>query len=124
LQQKEGGITIIDTHAGAGLYRLDGDYSETGGEATDGIFKLLSQLDEAAAKKDAKPIPEALQAYLDMIASFNPNGQAKFYPGSPFILHAMLRKMRVTNCACLNCTLPTAKPWPPTWLNWMLVAAS
>ena len=27
-----------------------------------------------------------------MIASFNPNGQAKFYPGSPFILHAMLRK--------------------------------
>ena len=92
LQQKEGGITIIDTHAGAGLYRLDGDYSETGGEAIDGIFKLLSQLDEAAAKKDAKPIPEALQAYLDMIASFNPNGQAKFYPGSPFILHAMLRK--------------------------------
>jgi 23S rRNA (adenine2030-N6)-methyltransferase len=92
LQQKEGGITIVDTHAGAGLYRLDGDYSETGGEATDGIFKLLSQLDEAAAKKDAKPIPDALQAYLDMIASFNPNGQAKFYPGSPFILHAMLRK--------------------------------
>ena len=92
LQQKEGGITIVDTHAGAGLYRLDGDYSETGGEAKDGIFKLLSVLDEAAGKKDAKPVPEALQAYLDMIASFNPNGQAKFYPGSPFILHAMLRK--------------------------------
>ena len=92
LQQKEGGITIIDTHAGAGLYRLDGDYSETGGEAQDGIFKLLSKLDEAAEGKDAKPIPEALQANLDMIASFNPNGQAKFYPGSPFILHAMLRK--------------------------------
>ena len=65
LQQKEGGITIVDTHAGAGLYRLDGDYSETGGEATDGIFKLLGQLDAAAAKKNAKPTcPSNLNAVM------------------------------------------------------------
>ena len=29
LMHKEPGITLIDTHAGAGLYRLDGDYAET-----------------------------------------------------------------------------------------------
>jgi len=33
LMQKDPGLTLIDTHAGAGLYRLDGDYSETGAEA-------------------------------------------------------------------------------------------
>ena len=92
LQLKEGGLTLVDTHAGAGLYRLDGDYSETGGEAQDGIFKLLGTLDALAAKKGAKPLPQDLQAYLDMMASFNPQGQAKVYPGSPFILHHLLRK--------------------------------
>ena len=32
LTQKDTALTVIDTHAGAGLYRLDGDYTETGGE--------------------------------------------------------------------------------------------
>ncbi len=41
LTQKDTALTVIDTHAGAGLYRLDGDYTETSGEAREGIFKLL-----------------------------------------------------------------------------------
>ena len=32
LTQKDTGLTVIDTHAGAGLYRLDGDYARTSGE--------------------------------------------------------------------------------------------
>ena len=43
LTQKDTALTVIDTHAGAGLYRLDGDYTETSGEASEGIFKLLLQ---------------------------------------------------------------------------------
>ena len=42
LTQKDTALTVIDTHAGAGLYRLDGDYTETSGEASEGIFKLIS----------------------------------------------------------------------------------
>ena len=42
LTQKDTALTVIDTHAGAGLYRLDGDYTETSGEAREGIFKLIS----------------------------------------------------------------------------------
>ena len=42
LTQKDTALTVIDTHAGAGLYRLDGDYTETSGEASEGVFKLLS----------------------------------------------------------------------------------
>jgi 23S rRNA (adenine2030-N6)-methyltransferase len=85
LMHKEPGITLIDTHAGAGLYRLDGDYAETGAEAQFGILKLLQQLENHPT------IPEALQDYLDVIAHFNPNGQAKIYPGSPFITHHLMR---------------------------------
>ena len=105
LTQKDAGLTLIDTHAGAGLYRLDSDFSETAGEAREGIFKLMTSLrpaDPAAEAKTAKPsakrtedaantIAPALQDYLDLIASFNPDGRLKVYPGSPFVMHSLLR---------------------------------
>jgi 23S rRNA (adenine2030-N6)-methyltransferase len=89
LMQKEAGITLIDTHAGAGLYRLDGDYTETGGEAKDGVVKLFSAL-RPAGKPPATAAP-ALAEYMDLIASFNPSGALRVYPGSPFVMHHLLR---------------------------------
>ena len=83
LMHKEPGIQFVDTHAGAGLYRLDGDYAEKSGEAADGILKLL-------ATKDLAQAP-ALQDYLDMVASFNAGENTRIYPGSPFIMHRLLR---------------------------------
>ena len=62
LTQKDTALTVIDTHAGAGLYRLDGDYTETSGEAGEGVLRLISasttaqapaQKPSAAAKKAA-----------------------------------------------------------------------
>ena len=105
LTQKDAGLTLIDTHAGAGLYRLDSDFAETAGEAREGIFKLMASLRPAnpeAAAKAAKPgvklaedainsAAPALQDYLDLIASFNPDGRLKVYPGSPFVMHSLLR---------------------------------
>lgn len=106
LTQKDTALTVIDTHAGAGLYRLDGDYTETSGEAREGIFKLISAHKTASAqegrapaatKKVAAPTPTgplapALQDYLDLLRGLNPQfaetGEAahlKIYPGSPFI---------------------------------------
>jgi 23S rRNA (adenine2030-N6)-methyltransferase len=85
LQHKEAGITLIDTHAGAGLYRLDGDYSQKGAEAQEGLFKLL----EAIEGKDA--LPEPVQDYLEQVASFNPQSEARIYPGSPFLMHRLMR---------------------------------
>lgn len=55
LTQKDTALTVIDTHAGAGLYRLDGDYTETSGEASEGIFKLLSAQKTASAPADQRP---------------------------------------------------------------------
>jgi 23S rRNA (adenine2030-N6)-methyltransferase len=105
LTQKDAGLTLIDTHAGAGLYRLDSDFSETGGEASEGIFKLMTSLrpaDPNSQKKDDKPsvkrsesainsVAPALQDYLDLITSFNPDGRLRIYPGSPFVMHSLLR---------------------------------
>ena len=105
LTQKDAGLTLIDTHAGAGLYRLDSDFSETGGEASDGIFKLMTNQRPAspdASKKTARPSTErsdsamkvdtsAIQDYLDLITGFNPDGRLRVYPGSPFVMHSLLR---------------------------------
>jgi len=42
LTQKEAALTVIDTHAGAGLYRLDSEFAETSGEAAEGIRRLIT----------------------------------------------------------------------------------
>jgi len=103
LIQKDTPLTVFDTHAGAGLYRLDGDYAQTSGEAADGFLRLISKQKEATAPvKPLKPgvakvavapfvATPALQDYLDMVASFNTGGNLKVYPGSPFIIQKLLR---------------------------------
>jgi len=83
LVQKDAVLTVLDTHAGAGLYRLDGDYATKSGEAQEGIFRLYS-----APPADCAP---ALQAYLDLVRGFNGTGNPKVYPGSPFLLERLLR---------------------------------
>ncbi|MBV8619088.1 MAG: 23S rRNA (adenine(2030)-N(6))-methyltransferase RlmJ [Curvibacter sp.] len=91
LTEKDAALTVIDTHAGAGLYRLDGDYASTSGEADQGVRRLLEGplLPNQAAPS---PLAPALQAYLEVLRNFNP-GKSGFtvYPGSPFITQHLLR---------------------------------
>ena len=83
LTLKEAPLTVIDTHAGAGLYRLDGDFAQTSAEAADGIFKLWGKNELASVLKD----------YLEVVQSFNAQSKAlKVYPGSPFITQHLLRE--------------------------------
>jgi 23S rRNA (adenine2030-N6)-methyltransferase len=96
LTQKDAALTVLDSHAGAGLYRLDGDYAETSGEAADGIVRLVHQgkpnagTSEAARKIMADGLAPALQDYVDMVASFNSKDALRVYPGSPFIIQRLL----------------------------------
>jgi 23S rRNA (adenine2030-N6)-methyltransferase len=85
LTAKPTALTVVDTHAGAGLYRLDSDFAGTSGEAQDGIVKLL------ASPLAAEP-PPLLADYLQMVARFNPSGRTRIYPGSPFVTQACLRE--------------------------------
>lgn len=105
MTEKDAALIVIDTHGGAGLYRLDGDYASTSGEADTGIRCLVdgpfSAQNTALAVKQApaKPAPEAaakplnpaLQSYLDQIRAFNSGNSLKVYPGSPFIIQRLLR---------------------------------
>ena len=83
LTQKEAALTVLDTHGGAGLYRLDGDYASKSGEADDGIMRLV-------AAKESELAPN-LQNYMQMVRSFNQGNAIRNYPGSPFITQALLR---------------------------------
>ena len=94
LTQKDSPIAVFDTHAGAGLYRLDGDYAQTSGEAADGYLRLRTPPVgvDAGKKKAPLTLAPALQDYMDMIAGFNAKGSHKVYPGSPFIIQQLLRE--------------------------------
>ena len=94
LTQKDSPIAVFDTHAGAGLSRLDGDYAQTSGEAADGYLRLRTPPVAADAGKKKVPLilAPALQDYMDMIAGFNAKGSHKVYPGSPFIIQQLLRE--------------------------------
>ncbi|GAA0219277.1 23S rRNA (adenine(2030)-N(6))-methyltransferase RlmJ [Castellaniella daejeonensis] len=71
---------VIDTHAGAGLYALDGEWAGQSGEVVDGLDRLL----------DAPQPPELVARYLRAVQDFNPDGVANRYPGSPALaLHAL-----------------------------------
>ena len=97
LIEKDSPLTVFDTHAGAGLYRLDGDYAQTSGEASNGFLRLTQQpptvpnASAKAATSAAVPLAPALQDYMDMVLNFNAKGALKVYPGSPFIIQHMLR---------------------------------
>jgi 23S rRNA (adenine2030-N6)-methyltransferase len=93
LTQKETALSVIDTHAGAGLYRLDGDYAGTSGESEDGVLKLFSALAPAGSAQPAiKEIAPLLADYMELVAGFNPDGNLKVYPGSPFVVQSLLRQ--------------------------------
>jgi 23S rRNA (adenine2030-N6)-methyltransferase len=85
LTLKEAALNVFDTHAGAGLYRLDGDYAKTSAEAAEGFLKLV-----ATPPQDG--FAPALQDYVDMVASFNSGNHWSVYPGSPFIIQRLLRE--------------------------------
>jgi 23S rRNA (adenine2030-N6)-methyltransferase len=84
LQEKPAAFRVIDTHAGAGLYDLEGDEARRSGEWLTGIARLM----QARLSNDTAALTKP---YLDIVRAFNQQGQLKFYPGSPLIARALLR---------------------------------
>lgn len=81
LNQKPKPYCYIDTHAGAGLYRLDSEWSTKTGEASLGIHKLWSHRAQ---------LPQ-LTTYFACIQGLNPNATLSYYPGSPWIAQTLVR---------------------------------
>lgn len=82
LNQKETPYMVIDTHAGAGVYALDGDYAAKNAEFDTGIGKLWER----------KDLPPALADYVQLVKSLNPSGKMRYYPGSPYCAETLLRE--------------------------------
>ena len=82
--EKDKPYTVLDTHAGAGGYSLEGRYAGKKGEFEGGV---------AALWDDPDGLPEALTRYLRLIRDFNGGAGAKLtqYPGSPAIAQALMR---------------------------------
>ncbi|MFA7262194.1 MAG: 23S rRNA (adenine(2030)-N(6))-methyltransferase RlmJ [Caulobacter sp.] len=75
-------LTVVDTHAGAGGYDLDGELARRTGEAAQGVFRLM----------DADDAPKAFDGLKGAVRAGNPGGGVRFYPGSPSLIAAALRK--------------------------------
>ncbi len=85
LQKKDKPYTLIDTHAGAGIYTLDDERAVKTGEAEAGIVRLLRCADEKP-----ESVPEELLPYLKLCGEYEKQGK---YPGSPEIMRNFLRPM-------------------------------
>ena len=83
LQQKPGALTLIDTHAGCGLYDLGGDQAQRTGEAIHGVLRAFA---------DTNPLLDEYRAAVQAVNDGMSDGaEPRLYPGSPRILEQMLR---------------------------------
>jgi 23S rRNA (adenine2030-N6)-methyltransferase len=82
-------VFAMDTHAGRGLYKLDGEAAARTGEAQDGIARLLAEAPRA---------PPVLR-YLGAVKACRQQHGAHAYPGSPWLLaHALREQDRIAAC--------------------------
>ncbi len=79
LQLKQSALTLIDTHAGCGLYDLDGEEAHRTGEAAQGVLRAFA---------DTNPL---LNDYRAAVQAVNVGAEPQLYPGSPQILAQLLR---------------------------------
>lgn len=69
-------LTVIDTHAGRGLYDLAGPEARKSGEAEAGIVRLMA----------ARDAPAAFGPLTRSVAALNAGGAVRRYPGSPWLI--------------------------------------
>lgn len=86
LTAKDKPLRYMETHAGSGLYALDGEAARRSPEWRDGVARVLAAL---AAAPDA--VRSALAPWERAVAARNPQGGLAVYPGSPAIAQTLLR---------------------------------
>jgi 23S rRNA (adenine2030-N6)-methyltransferase len=66
-------VRVVETHAGAGLYDLQGDVARRTGEAEAGVGRLMT----------SEELPPSLAALKQAVQRENGDGALRLYPGSP-----------------------------------------
>jgi 23S rRNA (adenine2030-N6)-methyltransferase len=81
LGEKDKPYTVVDTHAGAGGYSLQGRYANKKHEYEEGIARLWSRDD----------LPPPVAEYVQKVREFNGGGALEQYPGSPALAQMLMR---------------------------------
>lgn len=81
LNHKDKPWWYVDSHAGAGIYDLAGDYARMKAEYEAGIGRLWNRAD----------LPAPVADYVDRVRALNPDGRLRLYPGSPWIAWQLMR---------------------------------
>jgi 23S rRNA (adenine2030-N6)-methyltransferase len=81
LTRDGGPLRVIDTHAGPGLYDLQGPEAQKSGEAEAGVIRLMA----------ADDTPPAFQLLKEAVSAFNGGGPVRRYPGSPLLIAGGMR---------------------------------
>ena len=81
MASKDKGYRLVDTHAGAGGYSLEGRYAQQKHEYENGIARLW----------DRDDLPPAVADYVALVRQFNSGGALRQYPGSPAFEQMLLR---------------------------------
>ncbi|MEN7536059.1 23S rRNA (adenine(2030)-N(6))-methyltransferase RlmJ [Aurantiacibacter flavus] len=83
LQLKQSALTLIDTHAGCGLYDLLGDQAQRTGEAAQGVLRAFA---------DTDPLLDDYRAAVKAVNEESGHGdEPRLYPGSPQVMVQLLR---------------------------------
>ncbi len=83
LKKKDKPFCYIDTHAGAGGYSLDSDFSSKTGEYHTGIEKVINNT----------KLKELVPEYFAVLDKLNQDEKAfRYYPGSPYIAASLMRE--------------------------------
>lgn len=101
LGKKDKPLLCLDTHAGIGMYDLTHPWSLKNAEYRDGIARVWERTDA----------PATLMAYLETVRAENPDGNLRYYPGSPRILRRLMRaadRMVLTELNKNDCAALTA----------------
>ena len=77
----KGPLSVIDTHAGRGLYDLGGPEAQRSGEAAQGILKLMQ----------SPGLPAPFGPLRAAVLRLNKGGATRRYPGSPWLVAEALR---------------------------------
>ena len=82
MAKKDAPYAYLDSHAGIGLYDLRGDQASRTGEWLEGIQRVWQ----------ADDVPALFDDYLGVIRAINPDGQLRYYPGSPEVARELSRE--------------------------------
>ncbi|MCY0387781.1 23S rRNA (adenine(2030)-N(6))-methyltransferase RlmJ [Robbsia sp. Bb-Pol-6] len=85
MARKDKAYWYIDTHAGAGAYSLVEGFAAKREEFGNGIGRLWG-------RSDLPPAPPMIADYLAAVATMNPDGALRYYPGSPYLAWQHLRE--------------------------------